>query len=143
MAWKCLLQLVLKTAQVVGGKTFACISAVDANQWQPSVPTTFVLSVYEIEMILDRLRLLANPTSATTNSGIQPNVTKYIKNWESILETYRSHNVDQASVFSQESMLMHSLVESFNRFEQGMLSETDFVNAFDSLTGNSILAKGK
>ena len=51
--------------------------------------------------------------------------------------------MDQASAFSQESMLMHSLVESFGKFEQGMLSETDFVTAFDSLMGdNNVLAKG-
>jgi hypothetical protein len=121
----------------VGQKAYTCVSAVDVNQWQPSVPTTFVLSVYEIELILDNLKTIANPTLNTTNAGSKPNMTKYINNWESILKTYRSHNLDQASMFTQESLLMHSLVQSFSKFEAGMLSGVDFVNAFDNIAGST------
>ena len=114
-----------------------CVRAYNTYQWQPGKVTTFVLPVIDIELLIDKLSNIATATSLSDTERVQ--VTQQVKNWQKVLSTYRSHNTDLTRIFSADNSLFLTTLTSFKKFKAGGISESDFLNAFDSFLGTSDL----
>jgi hypothetical protein len=80
-----------------------CFYSAPANVWSPGKLTTFVLSVREIENIIDHLTDLSHREENVTHFQLE----KQIRNWNEVLTNYRIHNEDMTQVFSADDILLN------------------------------------
>ncbi len=99
-----------------------CLQGRDTIQFLPETITTWVLSVYEIERLIDRLGgPLRNPNStkisAVGNVSI-PDLELQIKNWETVLKNYRATTTraDLLSISEDLDQVLLDTSRHFNAF---------------------------
>ena len=76
-------------------------------------------------MVIDKLTALVS--SASGNNSRQ--LTKLIQNWNTVLDNYRSYNVNLTAMFSAETLQFVEAVNQFKAFQSGQLNAQDFAAA--------------
>ena len=117
----------------VNGQQYMCVNATKAFMYQPSIPTTFIMSVYEIERTINKLTTLRRDSQTGGVTGDAPDLNRLIVNWQSILTTYRAHTQSESALFSQETLQLENFVNSYSKWEEGMMSNEDFIAVLDSV----------
>ena len=83
-------------------REYICVAASAAFMYQPSIPTTFIMSVFEIEKMITKLATLRDSTPSEV-TGAPPDYNQLITRWQTILSKYREHTAIESELFSQES----------------------------------------
>ena len=128
-----------------------CFFSFATQVWYPGKMNTFILAVYEIEQIIEKLTVLRDktvelsqfPTSAPVTPAPSLNIPgsndlntyqeidNMITNWKSILSTYRSQTGDLTTAFTTEMQQYNGIVNSFAQFQSAQ--NTAAQTAFDAL----------
>lgn len=106
-----------------------CLYAENVLEWQPAHTTTYVLPVYEIEMIVDKLEILKAKVESSTDSDKTETVHRLdtqIANWKKVLLNYRSYNNDKFPMFDAETMQFQKMVNTFTKWKEGSLNNDEY-----------------
>jgi hypothetical protein len=83
----------------------------------------------DIEALIVRLTAIA----ADLSDPDQSKITKQIKNWNTVLSSYRKNNYGLTDMFSADSKLFLDMLKSFSKFNKdGGISTNEFLKSFRS-----------
>ena len=105
-----------------------CLRPYATNVWHPAQATTYVLSVYEIEQIVNSLNSKINVN--TTDTAV-PQLRKQVSNWQTVLSNYRQHNTDTSTLMSMETSLLQRMVSSYNSWTNSPSSDSSYRAVLD------------
>lgn len=121
---------VYQTEDAPEGKV--CFSERDTNEWQPGRLTTYVLAVYEIEDLVQKLEekiidLELDPKYEGDNVD-KENLKIQVENWNTVLRKYRKHNGDHTAMLSAQIAQFNDMTNAFSTFQDSQRDiDWDFV----------------
>ena len=83
--------------------------------------------------MINKLTKLRRDSQTGDVVGAAPDLSRLITNWQSILNTYRTHTRSESELFSQETLQLEKFVNSYSQWESGMMSNEDLVAVLDSV----------
>jgi hypothetical protein len=94
---------------------FDCLNAERISSWQPLDITTYVLSVFQIEKLINKL-------NRVISGGISDEaaLVRDRDNWMAVLESYRNHSASVMPVFSNNDEVLNAAVNSISSPEGDM-----------------------
>ena len=90
---------------------YQCVLSYDTYVWQPAHTTTYVLPVYEIEQVIVKLNnIITNLNYSRLEGGVSiasktiSQLQNQTKNWQTVLNNYRSYNSDMTRMFNATTL---------------------------------------
>jgi len=112
-------------------------------QWQAGKISTFIMPIYEIEILVTKLQsILSNRIVTSQFESIKLNQS--ISDWITVLQTYREHNDEIHPLFTTEAQRYKNLVSVYNEFLRGGLSKDEVLKSMvgiQTLSSNELSAQ--
>ena len=108
-----------------------CYSKKNTNLWSPEKATTFVFSVYEIELIIQSLTAKIEDPDNNLPTDDRVKLNKQIENWKTVLTNYQKSNSDATAMFTSETMVLNDMVNRVNDWDNTINSDQDYSSTFE------------
>ena len=108
-----------------------CLRTYSSNVWYPAKATTYILSVFEIEQIVNSLK---SKISVNATDTAVPQLRKQVINWQAVLSNYRQHNSDTTALMSMETTLLQRMVSAYKSWTNSPSAD----GAYSALLDKSI-----